>query len=111
MSKLINKILLGSILLYGLGCAKREEPESSKIFTLEDYQKAEWIEVPYSGEIWSSYMGEKISRVGNWATYKKGVAVYEKNDFRYVEKNGKEHIVGVKGKTIYIPDLDKDGSV
>lgn len=55
--KTLTKILLaGSVLLAGCDSNRR----SYATLTAEDFEKAEWISVPYKGEIWSSYLGEDI---------------------------------------------------
>ncbi|MEK6842078.1 MAG: hypothetical protein AABX91_02915 [Nanoarchaeota archaeon] len=101
--KTLTKILFaGSVLLAGCDSNRR----SYATLTAEDFEKAEWISVPYKGEIWGSYLGEDIVHgETNLAIYEKMVA--QKNGFEYLTKNGKRYIIRVKGKEILLPDLDK----
>ena len=100
--KLKNILMKGSFIL--AGCSTTRSPS---ILTKKDFERATWIEAPYRGEIWSSYLGESVSRTNqNWNIYQSEVA--NKNEFRYVEKEGKRYIVGMKGKSfILLPDLDE----
>lgn len=103
MKKLKNILLLGSFLL--AGC--RENPN---LLTEENFTNAEWADVPYTGEIWTSYMGEGIPKSNkNWKMYQ--VMTAQRNGFRYVEKNGLTYMVKVKGKAISLPDLDGNGFI
>jgi hypothetical protein len=101
----LSKILLaGSIFLAGCNF-----PKSRAVLTGERFQKAEWIEVPYNGRIYSGYTEEDIFHgETNWASYKREVA--KRNNFK-ITQDGKDRIVGVKGNSILLPDLDKNGTV
>lgn len=105
--KTLTKILLaGSVFLVGCNPNQR----SYATLTAEDFAKAEWISVPYKGEIWSAYLGEDIVHgETNWAMYEKMVAL--KNKFKYTKKDGINYIIKVRGKEILLPDLDKNGYV
>ena len=100
----LRKILLaGSFLL--VGCGKNEN-----LLTEENFTNVEWISAPFKGEVWSGYMGERIPH------YSKNLRLYEnmvaqRNGFRYIEKDNQRYIVGFKGKTILLPDLDNSGGV
>ena len=95
---------LTALALGGAGCGKNKNPN---ILTEDDFFKAEWISAPYKGEIWSSYMGEKIPRYNaNWKIYQRMIA--ERNGFTYLEKDGKRYIIGFREKRILLPDLDSD---
>lgn len=101
---LIEAVLI-ALALYG--CGKKE---NKNILTEAHFDNAEWTDVPYKGEIWTSYIGEGISRYNrNWEIYQAEVA--QKNGFRYIEKDGRNYIVEVRGKTILLPDLDSNGYI
>lgn len=73
-----------------------------EIVTPTDYDNVKWIRVPYSGQVWNSYTSERLHHHEfEWADYQNQVA----------KKNGVENMKDFKGKTILIPDLDKDGKV
>ena len=81
--KTLTKILLvGTVFLAG---CNGEHKRSKAALTNEDFTKAEWIRVPYSGEIWSSYLEEDVVHgERNWELYKTEVA--KKNKFGYIQK-------------------------
>src|SRR3989338_5533217 len=103
MKTLKTILITGSFLLAGCN------GKNPNLLTEENFTNAEWVSVPYTGEIWTSYMGEEISRYGNWRIYRERVA--EKNRFTYIERNDTSYIIGVKGKEIRVPDLDSSGFV
>ena len=55
MNNLKKILLAGSLLLTPASCGK-----NPKILTEEDFTKADWVSVPYEGEIWTSYAGEDV---------------------------------------------------
>ena len=76
----------------------------------QKFNNSDWRAVPYTGEIWTSYMGEDIERSPeNWKLYCNMVA--HKNHAKCEERNGMLYLVGFSADTILIPNLDgsRDG--
>jgi hypothetical protein len=96
MKKTLRNILFGTALLGSVAGCDAANPRP-------DYSEANWIQVPYEGQIWDSYMAENIVKSkSNWAEYQWVVGV----------KNGQgDYLENFKGKTILLPDIDGDGSV
>jgi len=103
--KTLHKILLlGSI--FGVASCNGKT-KNSQVLTPEQFSSAEWIKAPFSGEIWSSYMGERISRsMKNLKIYQDSVAA--RNGFSYeLSEDGKRIIRGFYPDSIIsLPDID-----
>jgi hypothetical protein len=107
MKKTLIGILTAGTLLIGCGT---ERVLQGTLPTDELYESVDWITVPCPTEITSFYNGEKIAKSKSILhEYEEKVA--ERNGLEITERNGTRYIVCIEGKTIELPDLDKDNKV